>query len=129
MIVEELKIKEKLKEAELDIFSDLKRCYRVYKAYEFIVCNGECVVSEIEKIVDLKLKSIYRLIDKLDKRKLIRKDYTIEKRRNGARYAIVATLELSIEVKKIRNFIMHFSNDVAQKRKSFITNNIIRKEN
>ena len=129
MIVEELKIKEKLKEVELDIFTDLKRCYRVYKVYEFIVCIGECVVSMIEKIVDLKLKSIYRLIDKLDKRKLIRKDYTIEKRRNGARYAIVATLELSIEVKKIRNFIMHFSNDVAQKRKSFITNNIIRKEN
>ena len=129
MIVEELKIKEKLEEAELDIFTDLKRCYRVYKVYEFIVCTGECVVSEVEKIVDLKLKSIYRLINKLDKRKLIRKDFTIEKRRNGARYIIVAMPELSIEVKKIRNFIMHFFNDVAQKRKSFITNNRIRKEN
>ncbi len=129
MIVEELKIKEKLEEAELDISTDLKRCYRVYKVYEFIVCTGECGVSEIEKIVDLKLKSIYRLIDKLNKRKLIRKDFTIEKRKNNSRYTIVAMPELSLELKKIRNFIMHFSNEVAQKRKSFITNLRVEKEN
>ena len=74
----------------------------------------------------MKLKITCRLIDKLDKRKLIRKDSTTEKRKNGVRYTIVARPELSLEVKKIQNLIMHFSNDVAQKRKSFITNNRIR---
>ena len=117
-----MKQKEKLKEKELDICTDLERCFRVYKVYEFIACTGECVVSEIKKIVDMKLNSIYRLIDKLEKRVLIKKDSTIEKRKNCARYTIVAMPELSLEVKKIRNLIVHFSNDVAQKRKSVITN-------
>ena len=118
-----------MNEAKLDIFTDLKRSFRTYMVYEFIVRIGECAISEIEKIVDFKLKNIYRIVNKLNKRKLIRKDFAIEKRKNGARYTIVAMPELALEVKKIQNLIIQFFNDVTHKTNSFITKLRVEKEN
>ena len=125
MIGEELK----MDETELEILTDLKRNFRTYMVYEFMVRTGKCAISEIEKIVDFKLKNIYRIVNKLNKRKLIRKDFAIEKRKNGARYTIVAMPELALEVKKIQNLIIQFFNDVTHKTNSFITKLRVEKEN
>ncbi len=84
MILEEYDMKKR----ELPIFIDLKRILLTYRIYKYIDSKGRCVINDIKKDTGANLKTIYRHIKYLNKRGLIKQDFSAEKKKDARKKGI-----------------------------------------
>ncbi len=104
MILEEIEMKKK----GLPIFVELKRIRLTYRIYRYIDSKGRCVINSIKKNTGANLKTIYRHVRYLSKRRLITQDFGAEKKKDGGYFFIITTPALKIELKKIEVMIDDF---------------------
>ena len=104
MIIEEYEMKKK----GLPIFVELKRIRVTYRIYKYIDSRGRCVINDIKKNTGANLKTIYRHVKYLSKRRLITQDFGAEKKKDSGYFFIITTPALKIELKKIKNILDNF---------------------
>ncbi len=107
MIIEEYEMKKR----ELSIFVELKRIQLTYRIYKFVDSQGRCVIKDIKKNTGANLKTIYRHVRYLSKRRLITQDFGAEKKKDSGYFFIITTPALKIELKKIEDVIDNFLNN------------------
>jgi len=104
MIIEELDVKKR----ELPLFIDLKRCRLTYRIYKYIDMKGKCTINDIKNDTGANLKTIYRHIRYLSEKHFIDKDFSCEKKKDGAHFFVVTTPSLKSELNKIKKMAENF---------------------
>jgi predicted transcriptional regulator len=97
-----------INESKLAIVTELKRILQTYRIYKYIDMKGKCVISEIVENTGAGLSTVYRHIKILNKKGLIEKDFSNERRKNRAHFCIIAKPELKLELNKIERMIDNF---------------------
>ena len=100
------KIKVKLN--ELLMVKYLQCSFLKYEIFEYIVLTRECIVNELAEKFGINQKTYYKKARKWDKMRLIDRDRSKEKQKNGSHFLIVARPELKVVLDKFREKVSNF---------------------
>jgi DNA-binding MarR family transcriptional regulator len=104
MVLKDLEIKG----GELSIFINLKQFLTAYRIYACIDEMGKCTINEIQNKTGVNIKTVYRHIAYLSRKKFIEKDFFCEKKKSRAHFFILTTPRLKKELKSIKKMIENF---------------------
>lgn len=96
----------------MTIVINLKRCRITYRIYKYIDIKGKCTIIDIKNGTGANLKTVYRIIKYLFRKGLIYKDFTAEKKKDGAHFLILTTPILKVELNKIEKVVENFQNGI-----------------
>ena len=97
-----------MKEEKLNMFRNLKCSFSKYELYEYIVLNHECTINEILNRHNINPNTLYKHIKKLYRMKLIDRDFSREKQKNGSHFTIIARPELEAILKEYVDQVVEF---------------------
>ncbi len=93
------------------MFKYLQCSFLKYEIFEYIILVNECTINEIAERFDINQKTYYKKAKWWDKMRLIDRDRSKEKQRNGSHFIIIARPELKVVLdkfrKKVSNFLAH----------------------
>ncbi|MFX1574364.1 MAG: hypothetical protein ACFFB0_16610 [Promethearchaeota archaeon] len=96
------------------MFKYLRCTLLKYKIFEHIVLVHECTVNDLADKFGINQKTYYKKMKQWDKMRLIERDESKEKQRNGSHFIIIARPELKTVLRRFREIVMEFIDHATQ---------------
>ena len=110
MVVQKIRVKLH----QLLMFKYLQCSLLKYGIFEYIVLTHECTVNELAERFSINQKTYYKKARRWDKMRLIDRDESKERQRNGSHFIIIARPELKVVLDRFRQKVSRFLDKATQ---------------